>query len=533
MGAPPSGGVARCLAMPAAPDLLTLVQSAAERLGEAPFLAAGDQVVTGCEFQNRVERAASGLLAAGFRPGDRLAVLLHRCVEESVAILAAAAAGGIAVPIHGKLRQDQVAHILADCAPFAVVTSALRALALRDPARLLQGQRVWSVGEELGLPAAPFAALDGKGPLPAPAGEAPAVLLYTSGSTGLPKGVVQSQHNLALGAGIVAGYLGLDATDHLLAVLPFSFDYGLNQLLSALQAGCRITAAEPLGAGELAHLFTRLRPTGLAGVPSLWHEVATGLQSGTLTAAHGASLRRVTNSGGTLRAADARQLRRHWPHTRVFAMYGLTEAFRSAYLEPAEFDEFPDSFGRALPGVELLLVSPETGQVLSGPATGELVHAGALVAQGYWQRPADTALRFRPDPRGGGGTVVYSGDIVRRDEAGRHYFVSRSDRLLKVMGHRVSPDEVAAAVAGMPGVGEVAVYGLDGGADGHRIVLAVQGDPADASLVGSVQRRCRMQLPSYMVPAIIKILAALPHNQNGKVDEAALRARFGPCTGDT
>jgi acyl-CoA synthetase (AMP-forming)/AMP-acid ligase II len=242
-----------------------------------------------------------------------------------------------------------------------------------------------------------------------------------------------------------------------------------------------------------------------------------------LTPDDGASLRYVTNSGGALRGADSALLRREWPHTAVFAMYGLTEAFRSAFLPPAEFDAYPDSFGRALPGVELLLVDPVQGQVLDGPATGELVHAGALIAHGYWRRPDATALRFRPDPRGTGAIVVHSGDIVRRDAGGRHFFVGRADRLLKVQGHRVSPDEVAAAVAGMPGVGEVAVFGIDGGADGHHIVLVVAGDPGDATLPGLVQRRCRTRLPSYMQPVRIVVLTALPHNQNGKVDEGALR----------
>ncbi|MBL8727718.1 MAG: AMP-binding protein [Planctomycetes bacterium] len=515
----------------AAPDLLTLVRRAGQLVGERVCLGVGDRAVTGRELQQRVERAAAGLRAAGFAPGDRLAVLLHRSVDEAVAILAAAAAGGLAVPMHGKLKDDQVAHVLADSEPFAIVTSATRLVALREPARALGGRRLWRVDDgDLPLPSAPFAALDGPGnELPPPAGTEPAVLLYTSGSTGLQKGIVQDHHNLALGAAIVATYLALDASDHLLALLPLSFDYGLNQLLSALHVGCRITAADHLGTGELAQLLRRWRPTGLAGVPSLWHEVASGLDSGALQPADGASLRYVTNSGGALRPSDAAVVRRSWPHVRVFAMYGLTEAFRSAFLEPAEFDRHPESFGRALPGVELLLVSEATGAVLAGAATGELVHAGALVARGYWRRPEDTAARFRADPRGGGGTVVYSGDIVRRDAEGRHYFVGRADRLLKVQGHRVSPDEVAVAVAGMAGIGEVAVFGLPGGPDGHRIVLVVAGDPADAGLRERLQRQCRARLPSYMQPAVVRVLAALPHNQNGKVDEIALRATMGPC----
>jgi acyl-coenzyme A synthetase/AMP-(fatty) acid ligase len=119
--------------------------------------------------------------------------------------------------------------------------------------------------------------------------------------------------------------------------------------------------------------------------------------------------------------------------------------------------------------------------------------------------------------------VVYSGDLVRRDEHGRHYFVGRMDRMLKVHGHRVSPDEVAQAVVGMEGVGEVWVLGLDGGADGHRIALCCVGDPADQALRQALRRRCRSRLPSYMQPGVLEVLPALPHNANGKVDEAALR----------
>ncbi len=513
-----------------ASDLGALVARAAAR-PDAPWLCAGGRTASGPEFALRVQRLAAGLVQAGFAPGDRLAVLLTRGLDEAALILAAGLAGGIAVPIHGKLKDDQIAHVLADAEPFAVATSALRLLPLRDPGALLAGRAVLRCGDEpLPVPGAPVPLHDDPAVLPRLAATAPAVLLYTSGSTGLPKGIVQDHRNLCLGAALVADYLELGAADHLLAVLPFSFDYGLNQLLSALHTGARLHAADLLGAGELRELLRTVQPTGLAGVPSLWHQVARGLASGTLSAADGRSLRYVTNSGGALRVADSRELRSHWPHVRVFAMYGLTEAFRSAYLDPAEFDAHPDSFGRALPGVELLLVDPATGAVQDGPATGELVHAGALVAQGYWRRPEATAARFRPDPRGRPGTVVYSGDLVRRDAAGRHFFVARADRMLKVQGHRVSPDEVALAAVGVPGVGEVAVVGLPGGADGHRIVLFAAGDPADPALRAAIAARCRSRLPSFLQPAAVVVRASLPHTANGKIDEDALRRSLPPCT---
>lgn len=501
-------------------DLLHLLLRAASLRGDAPFFSAAGETVSARDLMRRVASIARGLVARGFAPGDRLAIHVHRCVDEVVALLAAAVAGGIAVPIHQKLKDAQVEHVLADSEPWGIVTSATKGALLMDQQRLLAERRVFAVGgapaDSRWEPLASLATEEGNAPSPVPA--APAILLYTSGSTGLSKGVVQSHQNLARGARIVAGYLGLHRDDHVLAVLPFSFDYGLNQLLTSMWAGCRVTAADFLGLGELAGLLRSVRPTGLAGVPSLWHECARGLASGALSADDGASLRYVTNSGGRLALPDLRELRARWPHVDVFAMYGLTEAFRSAFLDPRRIDERPDSFGRALPGVELLLVDPATGAVVDGAGTGELVHAGALVALGYWNRPEATAQRFRPDPRGIGGTVVYSGDLVRRDAEGLHYFVARNDRMLKVQGHRVSPDEVAQGVHGCKGVGEVAAFGVDGGAAGQRIVVVLSGDPLDLDLPQRALRQCRARLPAYMVPSEIRVLRELPHTQNGKID---------------
>jgi acyl-coenzyme A synthetase/AMP-(fatty) acid ligase len=528
-----------------------LLDHASRRFGDQPFLCIGallcigDRRATFATFVQAVRRAANLLLAKGLQPGDRVAILLPRSEHEAVFLLAAMLAHGVAVPIHGKLKDDQIRHVLTDAEPRFVITNAARTVGLRDPEAVLRGFEVLDVDLQAGSWSAGQCNVDqcnvdqcNVDQVPADqrscelvaqrsVGNAPdpAVLLYTSGSTGRAKGIVQTQQNLLRGARCVSDYLHLVSHDHLLVLLSFSFDYGLNQLLTALLVGCRLTAADHLGVGELAALLEQHQPTGLAGVPSLWHEVAVGLQTGALTERHGRSLRYVTNSGGSLRVADSEWIRAHWPHVAVFAMYGLTEAFRSAFLPPDELHVAPDSFGYAIAGVELLLVSTTDGSVLSGPATGELVHAGALIASGYWRRPEDQARRFRPDPRDGHtGTVVYSGDLVRRDEQGRHYFVARMDRMLKVNGHRVSPDEVAQAIVGMEGVGEVCVFGVPGGADGHRIVLCLAGDADDRTLLDSVRRRCRSRLPSYMVPAEVHVLSRLPHNANGKIDEAALRA---------
>jgi acyl-CoA synthetase (AMP-forming)/AMP-acid ligase II len=203
-------------------------------------------------------------------------------------------------------------------------------------------------------------------------------------------------------------------------------------------------------------------------------------------------------------------------------MYGLTEAFRSTYLDPAEADRRPGSIGKAIPNAEVLVLRPDGSPCLPGEH-GELVHRGALVALGYWNDPGRTAERFRPVP-GPDGLVrpeiaVWSGDTVHRDEDGFLYFVGRVDEMIKTSGYRVSPAEVEEAAYGTGLVGEAAAFGVPDPVLGHQIVLAVAPE-ADAD---ALSRALATELPAYMLPRRIEVLPKLPRSVNGKFDRVALR----------
>jgi acyl-CoA synthetase (AMP-forming)/AMP-acid ligase II len=235
---------------------------------------------------------------------------------------------------------------------------------------------------------------------------------------------------------------------------------------------------------------------------------------------------------------DALQrLRERAPLALPFLMYGLTEAFRSTYLPPAEVDRRPGSMGRAIPNVEILVLR-EDGSECAVDEPGELVHRGPLVAQGYWRRPAETAERFRPLPaalsaaRAGLAQpelAVYSGDTVRRDAQGFLYFVGRRDEMIKTSGYRVSPTEVEACVAGSGLVQEVLAVGRAHASLGQAIVVAAlpseraSGD--ETADTAALLAHCRAELPAYMVPAqVVWVRAPFPRNPNGKLDRQRWKA---------
>lgn len=475
----------------------------------APALVTREGALDHSGLEQAVGALAAGLKAHGLAPGDRVASWLPKGRITALLPLAAARAGLVHVPVNPLLKRMQVAHILADSGAALLVTGSAR-LATLEEGDVPPGCR----GLDEAASAALFEARPGLPPS-AHDPDALAALLYTSGSTGRPKGVMLTHANMWLGAVSVAAYLRLAPEDRVLAVLPFSFDYGQNQLFSTWAAGGCVVPLEYLAARDVIRAIERHRISTLAGVPPLWVQ----LVESPWPAEAALSLRRLTNSGGKLAPSVVRRMREVFPAADIYSMYGLTEAFRSTFLDPALLDDHPDSMGDAIPFAEIMVVD-----AAGRPAVeGELVHAGPLVAKGYWRDPERTAERFRPAPAHSayGGIAVWSGDRVRRDSEGLLYFVGREDGMIKSSGNRVSPTEVEEAAIASGLVHEAVALGLPDARLGEAIALVVRPDrrSREEELRGFLKR----QLPNFMQPGPIIWRDELPRSPNGKLDRVELK----------
>nr|WP_218942894.1 acyl-CoA ligase (AMP-forming), exosortase A system-associated [Sphingomonas sp. R-74633] len=464
--------------------------------------------LTYAELEAAVGSMAAALQDLGLAPGDRVASWLPKTRTACLMPLAAVRAGLVHVPINPVLKRAQVAHILADSGARALVSQQARLSILEvgdvcDQCRVVEEAALTS---EWTLPAAEVGT------------DTLAAILYTSGSTGRPKGVMLSHANLWLGAISVAHYLHIESEDRVLGVLPLSFDYGQNQLFSTWAAGARVVPLDYLTARDVIKAVERFGITSLAGVPPLWVQ----LLEAEWPVETASKLKRLTNSGGALTPKMVRDLRARFPNADLYPMYGLTEAFRSTYLDPTLVDANPDSIGTAIPFAEVVVVGPDGARA----SQGELVHAGPLVAQGYWRDAERTAQRFRPAPAfaTSGGMAVWSGDTVKLGADGLLRFVGRDDEMIKSAGNRISPTEIEEAVLSGGETGEAAAFGVKDDRLGQAIVVIARGDGA---LEDALRERLRRELPSFMQPARYDWRAELPRNANGKLDRTALKASLG------
>ncbi|WP_068077089.1 acyl-CoA ligase (AMP-forming), exosortase A system-associated [Novosphingobium lentum] len=507
--------------MPADPDPTPypLDHLALRGAPRAPALILRDRTLSFEELNARVGLLAGWLAAQGFERGARVATWLPKSELACLMPLAAVRAGLVHVPVNPLLKRAQVAHILADSGAALLMANAAR-LATLEPgdaasAGPVDEAQAWRDAEALG---------DVREPGSGGAHDL-AAILYTSGSTGKPKGVMLSHANLWLGAVSVAHYLKLAPDDRVLAVLPLAFDYGQNQLLSSWYAGAGVAPLDYLTPRDVVKAVGRHGITTLAAVPPLWLQLVE--QAWPDDAAQ--RLQRLTNSGGALTVSLVRRLRETFPLADLYPMYGLTEAFRSTYLDPALVDAHPTSIGGAIPFAEVMVVADDGA--LAGPdEEGELVHAGPLVAQGYWQDAARAAERFKPAPSFSdmGGSAVWSGDRVRRDAEGLLHFVGRRDAMIKTSGTRVSPQEVEDAAVATGLVAEAVAIGLPDpllGAAIHLVVRAMPGADRDV-LLPELAR----SLPNFMVPRAVHWRDAMPVGPNGKLDRVALAAELAKDT---
>ncbi|MFM7348121.1 MAG: acyl-CoA ligase (AMP-forming), exosortase A system-associated [Erythrobacter sp.] len=483
--------------------------------GERPALVLRGHTLNHNALRERVAALAGWLAREVPERGARVASWAAKGELTCLLPLAAARAGLVHVPVNPLLKRAQVAHILADSGARLLMGTASRLASLED-GDLPAG----CAGLEEG---AVLAAADAAGLALGPSDADPdelAAILYTSGSTGRAKGVMLSHANMWLGAVSVAHYLGLAEDDVTLAVLPLSFDYGQNQLLSTWLAGGSVVPLDFLFPRDVAKACAQHGVTTLAAVPPLWVQ----LTEIDWPAEARAPLRRLTNSGGALTVELVRSLRGLFPQARLFPMYGLTEAFRSTYLDPALVDSHPTSMGKAIPFAEILVID-EAGNIAADGAEGELVHCGPLVAQGYWLDPEGTAERFRPAPAAStyGGTAVWSGDRVRREADGLLYFAGRRDAMIKSAGNRISPQEVEEAALATGLALEAVALGVPHPRLGQAVHLVLRGDAAHGE---ALAKRLKADLPNFMQPQHIHWREAMPLNPNGKIDRTALQAQL-------
>ena len=509
-------------------QLHQIVAQMAAKRPDAPALTIKDTTVSYAGLWDEARAFAAGLRRIGLRRGERVAIYLDKQIETVASVFGTSAAGGAFVPVNPLLRAQQVGYILDDCGVRVLVTSADRLETLRDELRQCASvEHVVVIGEATsgeGYAVHSWDEFAGAPDVPEPNAIDldMAAIFYTSGSTGKPKGVVLSHRNLVSGGESVSHYLGNHEEDCILAVLPLSFDAGFSQLTTGFTAGAHVVLVNYLLPRDVVKLCAKHRVTGLTCVPPLWLQLTEQKWPEEATS----SLRYFANTGGRMPKSTLDRLRALFPQAKPFLMYGLTEAFRSTYLDPAEVDRRPDSIGKAIPNAEILVVRDD-GSVCDPGEHGELVHRGALVAMGYWNDAERTAERFKPAPGRDGAictteTAVFSGDLVRRDEEGFLYFVGRKDEMIKTSGYRVSPTEIEEVAYSTGLVGDAVALGVDDERLGQHIVLAVS--PANGHVdPEKLLEALRRELPRYMVPKHVVVRPSLPRSPNNKFDRNLLR----------
>ena len=489
-----------------------------------------------------LERASNSLGAAlvesGVKKGDRVGVYLEKSWEAIAAMLAASRIGAAYVNINPLFKPPQVAYVTQDCDVRVMIGDSARLDDLKpgtvSGTAFYKGERP---GDEGAGSLEDLAGVLEKGEVSAVERSVSevdlATILYTSGSTGMPKGVATSQRNVVVGAQIVSTYLENTAEDRILSALPLHFDAGMSQFTTALRVGATLVLQRSRLPGDLTKALRRHGITGFTGVPPLWALLlrsAKSLQERPLE-----NLRYIANTGGRIPQANLDELRQllEPAGTKIYLMYGLTEAFRSTYLPPEEIwrssSERGNCIGKAIPNTEIVVINA-TGEECAPGEVGELVHRGPTVAMGYWGNEEATRKAYRPNPLAAPELldverVVYSGDLAKRDEDGYLYHLGRNDGMIKSQGYRLSPEEVEDLLIRSGLVHEACAFGVPDPEMGHLVMAVVSlrnGEGPAEEAVEKIREHVIKNGPPYMVPKEILVEDELPKTGSGKIDRKGI-----------
>ena len=510
----------------------TLIDDANVSNPDKIALVFGNEKLTYRELFTKVNQIAYYLAELDLPKGSRIGLYSNKGIDQVIAILAILSTNYVLVPLTKLLKAEQVEYIIGDCDIKCIITDKIKLESIEEIK--FNGHIISYETSHKDLPSFEEIYKYYNKPYTCDVnGHSNAVITYSFGLSGKPNGIVISHRNLIDSARVVSQYLHLEQNDVISGLLIFNLDYGLNQLFCSLYKRATLALHRFVLPSDFFNHIINDKITVLPLMPinisDMFDEDEHRLPSAELLK----GVRIITSSGGNVTAKMIKDLEKHFTNAKFYSMHGLTEAFRSTYLDPSQLKIRPNSIGKAIPDVELYVID-ENGKECAPRVVGELIHRGGYIYKGFWNAPKETEQRFKSidilknainlEGQLRDEIVVKTGDFVYKDEEGYFYFVSRQDDMIKTRGFRVNPYEIESVIDNIfPSIDQCAVFSIENEEIEEEIVLVYTGKNELNS--SEILFELKNHLASYMLPLKIiykKSLPLIPSDKN-KINKEELK----------
>ncbi len=486
-------------------------------------------------LKSEVDKIANYLESLSLPKGSRIGIYSNKSASQVIAILGILSTEYMLVPITRLLKPNQVKHIIDDCKIQCIITDSSKISLLKDidfngEIISYQNHKESRVSfDEI------FKFYDGeiKSTI---YGHTNAIITYSFGSQGDPKGVVINHRALTDGARIVTNYLNIQKDDVISGILSFNLDYGLNQIFSAIYTTATLVIHRFLLPSDFFSHIINDNITILPLMPIHITEIFNENPHKIPSSQHFKNIKTISSSGGNITPIMLENIEKYFLYSKFYSMHGLTEAFRSTFLEPKQIKSKPTSIGKAIPDVELYIINKD-GNECKANEVGELIHRGACIYKGYWNDKNETKKRFKSinilnkiinfDGQLTDEVVIASGDFVYADEDGYIFFVSRADDMIKTQGYRVSPYEIEKIVdKHILDITSRVIFSVPNNDIEEEIILVYSAENRLSK--NEILLELKKYLPHYMIPEEIIYRERMPFKSlhDKQVDRDIIKKEF-------